>query len=224
MSLILNIMPTTAISLQLEPGQKITLQPVSWQRFEEMLAELGERRLSRIAYANGILEIMSPLPERERSKVLLADLVKTLLKVQKRSYEPLGSTTFKRENMAAGIEPDDCFYIQNYQAVIGKDRLDLTQDPPPDLALEIDLTSKTELAAYESLGVPELWIYASGKLKINVLQEGIYVESQMSPTFPNLPVIEMIPQFIQRAKKVGFSQAIAEFELAIESRFNPKQS
>lgn len=221
MSLILNIMPTTAINLQLEPGQKITLQPVSWQRFEEMLAELGERRSSRIAYANGILEIMSPLPEHERSKVLLADLVKTLLKVQKRSYEPLGSTTFKRENMAAGIEPDDCFYIQNYQAVIGKDRLDLTKDPPPDLALEIDLTSKTELAAYQSLGIPELWIYAGGKLKINVLQEGIYVESQTSPTFPNLPVIEIIPQFIQRAKKVGFSQTIAEFEVAIEN-CNPK--
>ena len=214
-------MPTTAISLQLEPGQKITLQPVSWQKFEEMLAELGERRSSRIAYANGILEIMSPLPEHERSKVLLADLVKTLLKVQKRSYEPLGSTTFKRENMAAGIEPDDCFYIQNYQAVIGKDRIDLTKDPPPDLALEIDLTSKTELAAYQILGVPELWIYAGGKLKINVLEAGIYIESQTSPTFPNLPVIEIIPQFIQRAKKVGFSQAIAEFEVAIEN-CNPK--
>lgn len=205
-------MPTTSISLRLEPGQKVTLQPVSWEGFEEILAELGERRSSRIAYANGILEIMAPLPEHERSKVLLADIVKTLLKVQKRAWEPLGSTTFKRKGMKAGIEPDDCFYIQNYKAVIGKNRLDLTVDPPPDLALESDLTSKTELDAYEALGVLELWIYSGGKLKINLLQEGKYVESQTSSTFPGVAVIEIIPRFMQRAREVGVSQALEEFQ------------
>ncbi len=90
-------MVMSAIALQLEPGQKITLQPVSWQRFEEILGQLDNKRSSRIAYAKGILEIMSPLPEHERTKVILADMVKILLKVQKRAWEPLGSTTFKRE-------------------------------------------------------------------------------------------------------------------------------
>lgn len=210
-------MPTTAISLRLEPGQKVTLQPVSWQRFEEILSQLGERRSSRIAYANGILEIVAPLPEHERSKVLLADLVKAILKAQKRRWEPLGSTTFKREGMAAGIEPDDCFYIQNYKAVIGKERLDLSVDPPPDLALESDLTSKTEADAYCTLGVPEVWIYFGGKLKINVLREGKYVESETSPTFPGVAVKEIIPRFMQRAKEVGVSQALEEFEEFIRS-------
>lgn len=199
-------MPTTDIRLRLEPGQKVSLQPVSWERFEEILLELGQKRSSRIAYANGILEIMAPLPEHERSKVLLADFVKTLLKVQKRAWEPLGSTTFKRLGMTAGIEPDDCFYIQNYKAVIGKNRLDLTIDPPPDLALEIDLTSRTELNAYEALGVPELWVYEDGKLKIHVLREGKYVESQRSPTFPNVEVIKIIPGFMQRAV-IGWCQS-----------------
>ncbi len=205
-------MLTTSISLQLEPGQKVTLQPVSWEGFEEILADLGERRSSRIAYANGILEIMAPLPEHERSKVLLADLVKILLKVQKRAWEPLGSTTLKRRGMTAGIEPDDCFYIENYKAVIGKNRINLDIYPPPDLALEIDLTSKTELDAYEALKVPELWIYASGKLKINVLQNDLYMESQVSPTFPNVAVIEIIPQFMQRGREIGVSQTLEEFE------------
>ena len=208
-------MLTTSISLQLEPGQKVTLQPVSWERFEEILAELGERRSSRIAYADGILEIMAPLPEHERSKVLLADLVKTLPRVEKRGWEALGSTTFKRKGMRAGIEPDDCFYIQNYKAVIGKNRLDLTQDPPPDLALETDLTSKTELDAYVALGVPELWIYAGGKLKIYLLEEGKYVDSLTSLTFPNIAVIEIIPQFMQRAREVGVSQTLEEFDIFI---------
>lgn len=158
---------------------------------------------------------MAPLPEHERSKVLIADLVKTLLKVQKRQWEPLGSTTFKRENMAAGIEPDDCFYIQNYKAVIGKNRLDLSVDPPPDLAIKTDLTSKTELDAYEALRVPEVWLYERGKLKINVLGEGRYVDSETSPTFPGIAVVEIIPQFMQRAKEVGVSQALEEFEVFI---------
>lgn len=205
-------MLTTSISLQLEPGQKVTLQPVSWEGFEEILADLGERRSSRIAYANGILEIMAPLPEHERSKVLLADLVKILLKVQKRAWEPLGSTTFKGRGMTAGIEPDDCFYIENYKAVIGKNRINLDVDPPPDLALETDLTSKTELDACEALKVPELWIYASGKLKINVLQNDLYMESQVSPTFPDVAVIEIIPQFMQRGREIGVSQTLGQFE------------
>ncbi len=210
-------MLTTSIRLQLEPGQKVTLQPVTWQRFEAILAELGEKRSSRIAYANEILEIMAPLPEHERSKVLLADFVKIMLKSEKRAWEPLGSTTFKRQGMATGIEPDDCFYIDNYKAVIGKNRLDLNQDPPPDLALETDVTSKTELDAYEALGVPELWIYAGCKLTINVLLAGKYVESQTSPTFSNIAVVEIIPQYIQRAKVIGVSQALEEFEAFLNS-------
>jgi Uma2 family endonuclease len=208
-------MATTSISLCLAPGQKVTLQPVSWEGFEEILSELGERRSSRIAYANEILEIMAPLPEHERAKVLLADLVKILLKFQKQRWEPLGSTTFKREGMKAGIEPDDCFYIQNYKAVIGKNRLDLTVDPPPDLALETDLTSKTEIDAYEALRVPEVWIYQGGKLKINVLQAGSYVESETSPIFSGIAVVEIIPRFMQRAREIGVSQAVEEFETFI---------
>ncbi|MGF1675222.1 MAG: Uma2 family endonuclease [Rivularia sp. (in: cyanobacteria)] len=210
-------MLTTSINLQLEPGQKVTLQPVSWEGFEEILAQLGEYRASRIAYANHILEIMAPLPEHERSKVLLADLVKILLKLQKKPWEPLGSTTLKRQGMVAGIEPDDCFYIQNYQTVIGKQRIDLNIDPPPDLALETDVTSKTEIDAYEALAVPELWIYSDGKLKINLFQEGKYIESQISSIFPTLKLIEIIPRFMQRSLQVGVSQTLEEFEIFIRN-------
>jgi Uma2 family endonuclease len=205
-------MSTAVINLHLEPGQKVTLQPVSWQRFEEILAELGEKRSSRIAYANGILEIMAPLPKHERSKVLLADLVKILLKFKKLGWEPLGSTTFKSKNMTVGIEPDDCFYIQNYKAVIGKERIDLSIDPPPDLALETDVTSKTTTDAYKALGVPELWIYDAPLLKINILVNGKYIETSTSPTFPDIDVTQIIPQYIRRAKVVGVSQALDEFE------------
>jgi Uma2 family endonuclease len=117
--------------------------------------------------------------------------------------------------MGVGVEPDDCFYIQNYQAVIGKNRLDLKKDPPPDLALETDVTSQTELDAYEALGVEELWIYARDNLKVFLLVDGKYIESQISPTFVAIDVINLIPQYMQRAKIIGVSRALGEFETAI---------
>jgi Uma2 family endonuclease len=209
-------MPVTSIDLNIEPGQKVTIQPVSWQSFAAILDELGNKRTSRIAYAKGILEIMSPLPEHERTKVLLADVVKAILKHQKQQWEPLGSTTFKREGMKVGVEPDDCFYIQNYQAVIGKKRVDLTQLPPPDLALETDVTSQTQLDAYEGLGVPELWIYDRNNLAIYLLVEGKYTESLNSPLFPGLDLKLLIPQYMQRAQVVGVSRALAEFEYFLQ--------
>lgn len=213
-------MLATSINLQLEPGQKVTLQPVSWEGFEEILTQLGEFRTSRIAYSNEILEIMAPLPEHERSKVLLADLVKILLKIQRQAWEPFGSSTFKRRGMSAGIEPDDCFYIKNYQAVIGKQRIDLDIDPPPDLALETDVTSRTEVDAYEALAVPELWIFSSGKLRINLLQEGKYIQSQHSLIFPDLKVIDIIPRFMQRSLLVGVSQTLEEFEAFLREKLS----
>ncbi|ACK72811.1 protein of unknown function DUF820 [Gloeothece citriformis PCC 7424] len=205
-------MTPTAINLPLEAGQNITLSPVSWSRFEQVLAELPQRRLSRLAYANKILEIMTPLPEHERAKIVLADLVKTLLRLQKRPWEALGSTTFKRQEMAVGVEPDECFYIQNYQAVIGKDTLDLNSDPPPDLAIEIDVTSITKQAAYLTLKVPELWIYTQGKLTIYIFQEDQYQLSNNSLIFAGIPIIELIERFMKRAKIVGVSQMLLEFE------------
>lgn len=120
-------------NMTLEPGSTATFQDVSWLDFEAMLQDLGEDRSSRISYFNHTLEIMVPLPDHERSIVLTSDIVKLLLRLQKRPWESLRSTTFKTALMAAGVEPDDCFYIENYKAVIGKSRINLDSDPPPDL-------------------------------------------------------------------------------------------
>jgi Uma2 family endonuclease len=197
--------------IQLQPGSVVSIPNISWQEFEEILEELGEKRSSRIAYSQGKLEIMVPLPEHERTKIVIADLVKAILRSQRRNWEPLGSTTFKQAN-DAGVEPDECFYIRNYQAVIGKNRIDLTVDPPPDLAIESDVTSKTRTEAYIAIQVPEIWIYESGKLKIHVLQIDRYVESEISLIFPDLPVLEAIPKAVERASQIGTSQALLEFE------------
>jgi len=183
--------------IDLQPGQCLTLREISWAEFEAILEELGEHRATRVAYYQGLLEIRMPSPEHEVDKELIGDMVKIVLDELALDWEPYGSTTFKRSQMAAGVEPDTCFYIQNARQMIGKRRLDLSVDPPPDLAIEIDVTSKTQLSAYVALGVPELWCYEGGKLQVFVLNQAEYVEMQTSPTFGNLPVIEGILQFLQ---------------------------
>ena len=197
--------------LNVPPGQRVLLEDVSLQEFEAILSELGEHRAARVAYDNGILEIMTPLPEHERNKETISDSVKALLEELDIEFLPLGSTTFKNKLMKKGIEPDNCFYIQNETAVRGKDRLDLTVDPPPDLALEIDVTSRTHPNIYEALKVPELWRFEKGKLQINVLQLGKYVELTFSPNFPNFPLSQVIPEYLLQCKTVGRNKTMRAF-------------
>jgi Uma2 family endonuclease len=197
--------------LVVPPGHRVLFHDVNWQEFEAILEELGEKRSSRLAYFNGTLEIRVPLPEHEKTKGIIGDFVKALLAELEIDRECFGSTTFKREDMAAGIEPDNCFYIQNYAQTIGKTPIDLTVDPPPDLAIEIDVTSKTQISAYQALGVPEIWRYENGKLQIYLLESGKYVESPNSPTFPNFPIIEEFYRFLEMSQTMGTSRMLREF-------------
>jgi Uma2 family endonuclease len=197
--------------LVVQPGQRIQLQNVNWNEFEAILDELGDKRACRIAYSDGVLEIRMPLPKHEKAKVLIGDMVKILMEELDIDNECFGSTTFKRQDVAKGIEPDQCFYIRNYAVIIGKWRVDLTIDPPPDLAIEVDVTSKTGLDAYQALSVPELWRYEDGQLRISVLQNGQYQDADSSPHFPNFPTVESISQFLERSKIEGRSQTLKSF-------------
>jgi len=192
-------------------GHQLLIKGISWSEYKNILAELGENRSSRISYSQGVLEIMAPLPEHEVGKVIIGDLVKAILEELDIEFWSLGSTTFDREKMDAGVEPDDCFYIENEAAVRGKDRIDLTIDPPPDLAIEIDITSRTRFNNYQLLGVPELWRWNGNKLEINVLINGKYIESNNSRIFPSLPIVEVIPEYLKRSKTDGRNAAMKAF-------------
>jgi Uma2 family endonuclease len=198
--------------LKIKPGQQLLLADVSWHQFENILTDLGEHRSARVSYSQGYLEIMVPLPEHEKAKEIIGDTIKILLDRLNIDYDALGSTTLKSERMIQGIEPDACFYIQNQALVLGKNRLDMNIDPPPDLAVEIDLTSRTPLENYRILGVPELWRYGKQGLQIEVLQDGKYVRSDSSPTFPDLPIVDLINRYVQQSQIVGSSQAIRSFK------------
>ncbi|WP_373530484.1 Uma2 family endonuclease [Nostoc sp.] len=207
--------------LSVPPGHRVILHDVSWQEFEAILEELGDRRASRLAYSQGTLEMRMPLPKHEKAKVIIGDLVKIMLEELEIDCETFGSTTFKREDMAFGVEPDDSFYIQNHAQMIGKERIDLTVDPPPDLAIEVDVTSKTQLDAYEALRVSELWRYENSKLQINILRDGKYIESEVSSTFPNLSIVEVIPRFVEQSRTLGRSPTLREFRQWVRKQINP---
>jgi len=200
------------------PGQQLLMNDVTWQMYEQLLEEFGEKRGSRINYSQGVLEIMVPLPEHEDDKIMIGDLVKAILEELDIEFRSLGSTTFKNETMNQGIEADDCFYIENEAAVRGKQRIDLTIDPPPDLAIEIDITSRTHFNNYEALGVGELWRFNGTKLEINVLQSGQYVQVKESPHFPKFPLIEVIPKYLERSKIEGRNKTMKAFRAWVKMK------
>lgn len=217
---LLNLVKLPIKTVDLAPGSRLQVPEITWSQYQDLLADLDPtRRTPRLYYCQQTLEIMAPSPEHERSIVVIADLVKIILRVQQRPWESLRSTTLKREGLA-GVEPDDCFYIQNQQRVIGKDRIDLSVDPPPDLAIESDVTSKTQIAAYEAIAVPELWVYDAGNLQIFHLQAGQYTEVETSPSFPDLAIKTMIPAVVQQAKAIGTSQALMAFENTLRAQLN----
>jgi Uma2 family endonuclease len=207
--------------IRVPPGQRVVVEEVSWPTFEAIVEELGEHRGTRVAYSKGTLEIVVPLPEHEKSKVIISDLVKVLLDELDMPWESLGSTTFRRKDMAAGIEPDDCFYIQHQALMVGKDRIDLMVDPPPDLVIEVDVTSTTELQAYEALRVPEIWRYHNRTLQIHVWHGGQYVASPNSPTFPQIPVTEGIVQFVEMSRMIGTAATLRAFRQWVRAHMQP---
>lgn len=205
--------------LHLAPGSRMTIPEVNWEEFEAILQDLGDHRTARIAYSHNTLEITVPRSEHKVPTDLIADIVKTILRITRVRYQPFGSTTFKQEGIA-GIEPDACFYIQNYERTIGRRRLQ-ANDPPPDLAIETDVTSQTTVAAYRAIAVPEVWIYANSNLTIYLLQSGEYVASGTSAIFPTLPIVEWVQQAVDRAWIVGSLQALEELEERLRNTIGP---
>ncbi|MBD1811559.1 Uma2 family endonuclease [Microcoleus vaginatus DQ-U2] len=204
------------------PEQIVELSGISWQTYETLLAEIGDRQI-RLTYNRGNLEIMVPSPEHERFKTIMGRFVETLAEELEVRIEPLGSTTFKRPELS-GVEPDECFYIQNISAVKGKKRIDLNQDPPPDLVVEIDITSRSEnsLQVYADLGVPEVWIYNGLRLRINRLENGEYVEGEISLAFPSLPILEIV-RFLEQAETMDYLELVKAFRNWVKSQIQQNQ-
>ncbi|MFN6476337.1 Uma2 family endonuclease [Nostoc sp. DedQUE07] len=199
--------------------QRTVLQNVSWETFEALLRDTGEDRGSRFAYDCGVLEIMTPLFEHENPKIQFDRLIFALAVELKIKIRSAGSTTLKRKSITKGIEPDTCYYIQNEPAIRGKQELDLTTDPAPDLAIEIDITSSSvnKLNIYAALGVGELWTYNGEVLKFYQLVASEYIEIKSSIAFPLISVNEM-NRFIQQSKTMDEIDLVQSFRAWVQGK------
>ena len=187
----------------LEPvGEKRSvLRGLSWDAYVQLMDELPQSRGSRLTYDNGILEITVPLEIHEFSGRLIERFITTLVELMGLRIKTMGSTTMKYPKLRKGAESDNAYYIQNQPLVKGRD-VDFSQDPPPDLVVEIDITH-TDIeknAFYSSLGVLEFWRFDGKVWRIYQLCDRVYVEVEASPTFPKVPK-ERLYAFLKEARE-----------------------
>jgi Uma2 family endonuclease len=203
--------------------ERTLLENISWDLYENLLAEIGDDGKSRLSYYQGELEFMTPLPAHENYNRQIERSIVVLAEELDLNYNLFGSMTIKRPDIETGKEPDSCYYFANEPAVRGKTKLDFTQDPPPDLAVEIDITSSSinQLAVYAKLGVGELWRYDGVELIFYQLQSGSYVSVDLSPTFPMLSSTRIL-EFLADCQTEGINRSVKILREWIQLNHNDK--
>jgi Uma2 family endonuclease len=191
---------------------RFVIEEVSWEAYEALL-KCWESRSKRMTYDRGRLEFMCPLLAHENYGVLLGRMAWAFAFERKIPIHTGRMVTLKRENMQRGLEPDDCFWIQNEPRMRCRKDFDPDEDPPPDLAIEIDITSSSlpRMSIYATLGVPEVWRFDGSVFTINLLREGgTYEESEASLALPELTV-EVVTRFLNLSDQMGETDLIAAF-------------
>jgi Uma2 family endonuclease len=176
------------------PPQRLLLRDVSWQTYRTLGGLFVNRPGLRITFDRGSVELMVTSPEHEKYKKRLSRFLETLAEEFGLPLETAGNMTFQREDLDRGLEPDDCFWIAHESAVRGRTAWDPDRDPPPDLALEVEVSRSAlnRLAIYAALRVPEVWWFDGETLRVELLQpDGTYRTADHSPTFPVVPVGEV---------------------------------
>lgn len=195
--------PEPSIELQTAAmgERRVVLYDVAWEGYLQILNALPQTRGSRLTYDDGVLEITMPLEEHEFSRSLIECFIRTLVEALGMRIKTMGSTTMNYPFLKKGAEPDSAYYIQNQPLVKGR-TVDFTQDPPPDLVVEVDITH-TDIQKnqfYAAIGVPEFWRFNGKVWRIYQLREGVYVEVEVSPTFPQVPK-QCLYDFLIQAKE-----------------------
>ncbi len=165
--------------------QRIAFHSLDWSAYQQMKALLNERTKARFTYDRGTLEITMPSQSHESFAEIIGLFIRILVVEMGLKLMSLRSTTLDRADLERGAEPDNCYYIQNQPKVAGR-KIDLANDPPPDLVVEVDInhTDIDKNALYAAMGVPEFWRFDGQIWRIYQLQAGEYVEMETSPTFP----------------------------------------
>jgi Uma2 family endonuclease len=191
--------------------EHVVLYNVSWEAYEQLLECFGDRKL-RHTYDNGTLEIMSPLKVHEYRKKLLARMIEATALELDMPIQSIGSTTLRDRPDRQGIEPDECYYVQHEAQVRGRLDYDPDRDPPPDLAIEVDVTHATldRASVYARLKVPEIWVLRDNDLSFYRLSKGAYRKISQSSALPILSSKE-VSAFLHRPLDEGETSLIRDF-------------
>jgi len=173
--------------------EHVYLPGVSFATYEALVTEIEDRRRLRITYHHGEMEIMSPTQDHERAKKLIGRMIEVLTEELGIPLMSCGSTTFKDQLLDCGLEPDECYYIQNEALVRGR-TVKLRVDPPPDLVVEVDITTSVidRFPIYASLGFPEIWQYTDGDIVIHQLQKNQYAVADQSAALPMVSISRLV--------------------------------
>jgi Uma2 family endonuclease len=215
--------PEPKTKLQTVGEQRVVLRDLSWESYLQILNALPQSRGARLTYDDGVLEITVPSETHEFSGRLIERFIWTLVELMGLRIKTMGSTTMNYPHLKKGAEPDNAYYIQNQPLVKGRE-VNFSQDPPPDLVVEVDITH-TDIRKnqfYASLGVPEFWRFNGQVWRVYQLQEEVYAEVEVSPTFPQVPK-ERLYVFLEEAKEdeIGAVFSLREWW---QERTNSQQS
>ena len=186
-------------------NQRLILQSIDWDFYERVLKNYESSNELHFAYDDGTLEVEVPRFEHERPAQVLRDLVSNICIEREIDCLNAGSTTFRRREKLKGVEPDTCFYIQNEALIRGLRNIDLSQNPPPDLVIEVDISSPSlnKMPIYAALGVTEVWLYKGEEVVFHELSDGFYRNVEASVALPFLDV-DTANAFLKRGLTARF--------------------
>ena len=198
-------------TVQMVGEQRFVFDHVNWEAYEALLKTWQDLPV-RMTYDRGDLEIMSPLLSHEQFSALLAQMVQAYTLELKIPRHSGGSTTFRQTAKQRGLEPDECYWIQHEPRMRSRKDFDPDKDPPPDLAIEVDITSSSldRMSIYADLGVPEVWRFDGETLTFNLLQGERYEPGDRSRALPALtPAVLM--RFLQLSDRMGETEVVLAF-------------
>ena len=202
--------------------QHVVLEGITFDTYERLLEDLGERQI-RLTYDRGTLEIMTLSSRHESFKRWVGRMVETMTLELDIPIRSGGSMTWKRRDLEKGLEPDECYWIQNEPRVRGRIDLDLAKDPPPDLAIEVDVHSRSvnRMVIYAALGVSEVWRIQDGVIQVHLRQQDArYKVGEASRCFPWLPPQDLNAWFA-RAGQQDETSFLREFQQWVRENLRP---
>ncbi|MBE9009167.1 Uma2 family endonuclease [Pseudanabaenaceae cyanobacterium LEGE 13415] len=192
--------------IELPPGLFLKL-PGTWQDYIILSEQRGDGSIPRMKYREGEILLRSPLLNHGRDANLLGDIVQAILDHSQQEYNAYTSVTMTLPE-SYGIEPDICFYIDNWQFSSGRDRIDWQVSPPFDLVIEMDVTNYSDANDYLPFKVPEVWMFKNKQLRIYALENDSYVLQERSRFFPEMPILDIVAECVQIASESSTSAAI----------------